>query len=191
MPAGSHESANPLDSRRCVIGLSEHSRFRRGAIQSRTKCRGQGGGDMNLVGVRTTQLEILLRHMTDPCSCQPTHFPFTCLRHRCRKTAHWHFLCQTRDDYRQLWEEGRGPGQLSSREAIPIAERFRCVHRGRVIDTRKTGGRGCAACRYEVYLCRQWGECTIFPKEAGLPHCTECAQRVEPTDAAKAAGTEE
>jgi hypothetical protein len=27
------------------------------------------------------------------------------------KSAHWALLCQTQPTYRQLWDEGRGPGQ--------------------------------------------------------------------------------
>jgi hypothetical protein len=34
-----------------------------------------------------------------------------CERHKVKKTAHWVRLCQTRFDYWQAWEEGRGPGQ--------------------------------------------------------------------------------
>jgi cellulose synthase/poly-beta-1,6-N-acetylglucosamine synthase-like glycosyltransferase len=43
-----------------------------------------------------------------PCECAAAGF---CPRHHCRKTPHWHMLCQTRPDYFRLWEEGRGPGQ--------------------------------------------------------------------------------
>jgi hypothetical protein len=45
------------------------------------------------------------------CQCEPQSFPFECARHGCIKTEHWWNLCQTREDYFQLWEEGRGPGQ--------------------------------------------------------------------------------
>lgn len=34
-----------------------------------------------------------------------------CEKHQCYKTPHQHELCQTRPDYFQLWEDGRGPGQ--------------------------------------------------------------------------------
>ena len=47
------------------------------------------------------------------CQCQ---FPegenrVWCECHKCWKTRNWHKLCQTREDYRALWDEGRGPGQ--------------------------------------------------------------------------------
>jgi hypothetical protein len=38
-----------------------------------------------------------------------------CERHQVKKTAHWVRLCQTRPDYFQAWEEGRGPGQVRSK----------------------------------------------------------------------------
>ncbi len=34
-----------------------------------------------------------------------------CERHRVPKTPHLVELCQTRDDYWDSWEQGRGPGQ--------------------------------------------------------------------------------
>lgn len=45
--------------------------------------------------------------MTD-CTCTNPGF---CERHKVKKNAHWHHLCQTRADYFDLWEHGRGPGQ--------------------------------------------------------------------------------
>lgn len=43
-----------------------------------------------------------------PCQCtSPGH----CERHKCNKNAHWLNLCQTRQDYFDLWETGKGPGQ--------------------------------------------------------------------------------
>lgn len=42
------------------------------------------------------------------CTCKT---PGYCERHGCVKTEAWWKLCQTREDYFQLWEEGRGPGQ--------------------------------------------------------------------------------
>lgn len=45
--------------------------------------------------------------MTD-CQCTK---PGWCERHQCRKTEYWLYLCQTQEDYFQLWESGNGPGQ--------------------------------------------------------------------------------
>lgn len=42
------------------------------------------------------------------CVCPEPGF---CQRHGCKKTPHLHRLCQTRDDYFELWESGKGPGQ--------------------------------------------------------------------------------
>ena len=33
-----------------------------------------------------------------------------CDRHKVVKTKHWHHLCQTREDYRALWDVRKGPG---------------------------------------------------------------------------------
>jgi hypothetical protein len=44
-----------------------------------------------------------------PCECLE---PGWCERHGCKKTPHWHHLCQTRDDYRAAWDAGHGPGQV-------------------------------------------------------------------------------
>lgn len=48
--------------------------------------------------------------MTD-CQCTG---PGWCERHKLQKSAHMVHLCQTRQNYLQAWEEGRGPGQLKS-----------------------------------------------------------------------------
>lgn len=45
------------------------------------------------------------------CQCES---PGYCERHSILKTPHWHHLCQTREDYFLAWEEGRGPGQVST-----------------------------------------------------------------------------
>ena len=44
------------------------------------------------------------------CECPLAGF---CKRHNMVKGPHLHKLCQTREDYFQLWEEGFGPGQGS------------------------------------------------------------------------------
>ena len=44
------------------------------------------------------------------CECPLAGY---CKRHNAVKGPHLHKLCQTREDYFQLWEEGFGPGQGS------------------------------------------------------------------------------
>jgi hypothetical protein len=54
-----------------------------------------------------------------------------CDRHNVYKTEHWHHLCQTRQDYRQAWDDGRGPGQQRT-EAETLrqrSERIVCPHK--------------------------------------------------------------
>ncbi len=56
-----------------------------------------------------------MTHHPRSCQCRlPTTGDgwYWCERHRCRKHPHWVALCQTDDRYWQLWEQGRGPGQL-------------------------------------------------------------------------------
>lgn len=52
------------------------------------------------------------------CECEQPGF---CVRHGVHKSQHWHHLCQTRENYFDAWERGRGPGQgLPARqEEIP------------------------------------------------------------------------
>lgn len=43
-----------------------------------------------------------------PCTCP---IPGWCDRHSADKPKVWHQLCQTRENYRKAWDDGRGPGQ--------------------------------------------------------------------------------
>ena len=45
------------------------------------------------------------------CECSMAGF---CLRHRVDKTPHLKHLCETREEYFNAWELGRGPGQMAS-----------------------------------------------------------------------------
>lgn len=49
-----------------------------------------------------------------------------CERHQCWKTKAWVKLCKTREDYRTVWDEGRGPGQAVT-DAKPATTRRRRV----------------------------------------------------------------
>lgn len=103
--------------------------------------------------------------MTD-CTCQPEDYPFFCERHQCRKTAHWLHLCRTRDDYFQMWEAGRGPGQSvgkkrkAARPRNP-ADKVPCRHQGTLLRTEV-----CSTCRghvrLKVFACGIYGECTLM-----------------------------
>lgn len=46
--------------------------------------------------------------MSEPCDCPMSGW---CSRHGVEKTTVLHKLCQTRENYRRAWDEGRGPGQ--------------------------------------------------------------------------------
>jgi hypothetical protein len=45
---------------------------------------------------------------------------FYCQYHECRKTRKLHRLCRRSDGFRQLWNEGRGPGQ-AGKQLPPVA----------------------------------------------------------------------
>lgn len=44
------------------------------------------------------------------CECPLAGY---CQRHGVKKRDGWHKLCQTRENYYQAWEDGRGPGQAT------------------------------------------------------------------------------
>lgn len=48
-----------------------------------------------------------------PCDCPIAGF---CERHGINKPPAWHRLCQKRDEYREAWDAGVGPGQEQSQE---------------------------------------------------------------------------
>lgn len=54
------------------------------------------------------------------CQCPAAGF---CERHKVAKTAHWHKLCQTRQNYFQAWEDGHGPGQTQDPQKTKEAQR--------------------------------------------------------------------
>ena len=59
-----------------------------------------------------------------PCECDG---PGWCSRHLVNKGEHWYGLCQTREDYFNLWEMGEGPGQsdLTDEDKENIKNRIR------------------------------------------------------------------
>lgn len=44
------------------------------------------------------------------CECPAAGW---CARHRVNKTENWHKLCQTSLKFREMWDQGNGPGQNS------------------------------------------------------------------------------
>ncbi len=92
------------------------------------------------------------------CTCPlPTGNNFHCERHQCDKVLHWWKLCQTRSDYRQLWEDGKGPGQQSNEPRQPPPD-ISCAHRGPV-----SRSLDCPSCMgvNATYYCPLHGECTL------------------------------
>lgn len=111
------------------------------------------------------------------CACQPAEFPFRCDRHDCEKVEHWHHLCQTREDYFQLWEQGRGPGQNIQQQAQPAF--MTCQHRGPELRREL-----CPSCNghveLKVYTCAVRGECTIGKPFNSIPCCFGCRSHAAP-----------
>lgn len=59
---------------------------------------------------------------------------FWCERHKCKKNATWHRLCQTRSDYRAAWDEGYGPGQIGTARRKPRKLRRKRVRLGDIVS---------------------------------------------------------
>lgn len=111
------------------------------------------------------------------CVCESAQYPFFCQRHGCEKTEHWQALCKNRQDYFQLWEEGRGPGQKTPANARLIP----CRHRG----TEPVEQVACELCGARhvlvpVYECGLWGTCTErrwgtrHERARSMPACLTC-----------------
>lgn len=74
--------------------------------------------------------------MSEPCDCPLAGY---CDRHSVRKGDVWHRLCQTRDDYRAKWDDGRGPGQKPKPLTAKQADRKARIEQ-RVADTQRLVG---------------------------------------------------
>jgi hypothetical protein len=112
-----------------------------------------------------------------PCDCPSAGF---CPRHRCEKSAAGHQLCQTRPDYFQLWEDGRGPGQTKT---FPVPLVRDCGHRGQELREEP-----CPSCRSRVLIkvfgCALHECCTLARSVVALPCCRTCTD-FTPTPEAK------
>lgn len=83
------------------------------------------------------------------CICTGPGF---CERHQVVKSAHWVHLCQTRDNYWQAWEEGRGPGQ---RPYVGAGQILTDQRGGPGTELRKLLGR-CCGCSFASRM-NDWG----------------------------------
>lgn len=93
---------------------------------------------------------------------------FWCERHKCWKTSHWRTLCQTRADYRQLWDHGQGPGQQSAGgsgqpstpRALPTY--LSCPHRGEKIASLPSRLYNLGCGEVPFYRCHYFDEAVFF-----------------------------
>lgn len=114
------------------------------------------------------------------CVCTAPGF---CHRHNMTKIGRLFELCQTRKDYFDLWESGKGRPEESHQ--IDLTGEFPCVHRGPIHRTEK-----CEVCgQREVVAAVRWcavhGECTVHAhglrRPGGrIPVCLSCSDRKEP-----------
>lgn len=102
--------------------------------------------------------------MTKPCECPVAGF---CQRHNREKSRRAHELCQTRDDYRALWDQQLGQ---------PVTPRpGPCKFLGDVV--RKVS---CLSCKGHVQLkvfeCGVFGEATFERRVDGIATCAGCSR---------------
>lgn len=85
--------------------------------------------------------------MSCPCDKLDTDVAYHCDLLDCRMTPHYCKLYRTRDSYRQAWDEGRGPGQVTT---PPVAKRQKLLGAGTELTTilRSLGiaKEGCSGC---------------------------------------------
>lgn len=107
-------------------------------------------------------------HVTD-CECTE---PGWCERHQCEKTRYCFELCRRRQDFFQLWEEKRGPGQGNKRSPN-LARQRPCRHLGRIVDERPC--QGCRGqVRVKIFYCPIHGECSLGRQVDNTACCAVC-----------------
>jgi hypothetical protein len=111
--------------------------------------------------------------MVNSCPCQPESFPFVCPHLRKSMTPWLVHLCQTRPDYRQLWEDQRD----NARPQLPAY--IICPHRGRVLEevNARKAGCGCASSTVQVFECRHFQEPVLRSSPA---RCTASIRELIP-----------
>ena len=107
-------------------------------------------------------------HLTD-CDCQEAGW---CERHQCEKADFWHRLCRRDVSLYQLWEQGRGPLQVTGTNRP--RSRSPCIHRGDHVRNEV-----CASCRsgvrIKVFHCPLHGECSLTRHLPGISVCGSCS----------------
>lgn len=85
-------------------------------------------------------------------------------------------VCQHNIDFFNLWEAGKGPGQMEGL-LIPHKRIASCLHRGKVLDERL-----CNTCAgkvlIKVFECHINDQCTLFPSFEGTTPCLTCEDHV-------------
>jgi hypothetical protein len=128
------------------------------------------------------------------CECAE---PGWCERHKMMKPAHWHHLCQTRENYRLAWDEGRGPGQLKSTgEALQqdashgpgrmLAKMLGCNSGFNHAHTMDVWG--CEKCLAEINTIVGW---ITEPREGRAAICEDSARRLVKRAVERAAASHE
>ena len=105
------------------------------------------------------------------CVCDK---PGWCVRHQCEKSEHWHMLCQTRPDYFQLWEEGRGPGQCFPTSEMEPSLVQKALSLGAAVVRHAADGAfklDDAAYFARLDICRSCGSCDAIRMVCRDPSC--------------------
>lgn len=106
---------------------------------------------------------------TTPCECEREGW---CERHKCWKAGEFQRICECNIDFFNLWEVGKGPGQMEGL-MMPHKRIGPCTHRGELVDERQ-----CNTClgnvRIKVFGCRKVSECTLMPSFEAVAACNIC-----------------
>lgn len=107
--------------------------------------------------------------MTAPCQCDS---PGWCDRHGDRKTEHLWKLCQTREDYRKLWDDRRAStGPTIQPRQVDVQCRYLRA---------QAGERECHTCsgrvRVKTFGCALHGECSLGKQVDDVACCATCKQ---------------
>lgn len=105
--------------------------------------------------------------LTD-CECEEAGW---CERHQCEKADFWHRLCRRDLSLYLLWEQGRGPLQVTGTKQP--GSRSPCIHRGDHVRSE-----ACATCpggvRIKVFRCPVHTECSMTRHLPSVAVCEIC-----------------
>jgi len=103
------------------------------------------------------------------CECTA---PGWCERHGCEKNEYLFQMCQRLESWFQMWESGRGPGQVQATRSNHSGQKT-CRHLGKEIRSEL-----CLSCgghvHIKVFLCDRHQECTRSSRLPNVLSCSAC-----------------